>query len=67
LSINDFPKQFQSPSQIFQVTYNFQFNLISLQDTSILSVKLEIFVQVILSNTSQEFLVTVIAQIKLAK
>jgi hypothetical protein len=39
----------------------------SLQDTSILLVRLEIFVQVELSNTSQEFLVIVIALIKLAK
>jgi hypothetical protein len=49
------------------VIYNFQFSFISLQDISIFSVKLDIFVQVVLSNTSQEFLVTVIAPIKLAK
>jgi hypothetical protein len=39
----------------------------SLELTSILLVKLEIFVQVELSKTSQEFFVTIIAPIKLAK
>jgi hypothetical protein len=53
--------------QIFQVTYNFQSSFISPELTSILSVKLEIFVQVKLSKTSPEFLVIAIAQIKLVK
>jgi hypothetical protein len=60
-------KHFQELSQIFQVTYNFQFNFILAPVTSILFVKLEILPQVVLSNTSQEFLVIVIAQIKLTK
>jgi hypothetical protein len=49
-------KQFQELSHKFQVTYNFQFSFISPELTSILSVKLDIFVHVKLSKTSQEFL-----------